>query len=156
MWWGPSWFWFWSIACCVTCSRRKFRRRVNAWCIPTSSATSIRINNVHAHWTRHVAVWWGDVAYCWVPGPQCIIANCYNTQTSTLWIPDTLDRHAYFYLLTHHSMVDSYGLTNSFTLCPIIVITLCPSYYMRSTLCPVTILAMPFALARHVYKLMYL
>ena len=53
-------------------------------------------------------------------------------------------------------MVDSYGLTNSFTLCPIIVIALRPSYYMRSTLCPVTILAMPFALARYVYNLMYL
>ena len=43
-----------------------------------------------------------------------------------------------------------------FTLCPILVIALYPSYYMRSTLCPVTILAMPFALARHVYNLMYL
>ena len=45
-------------------------------------------------------------------------------------------------------MVDSYGLTNS--------LTLCPCYYMRSTPCPVTILAMPFALARYVYNLMYL
>ena len=53
-------------------------------------------------------------------------------------------------------MVDSYGLTNSLTLRPIIVIALCPCYYMRSTLCPVTILAMPFALARYVYNLMYL
>ena len=42
------------------------------------------------------------------------------------------------------------------TLCPILVITLYPSYHMRSTLCPVTILAMPFALAHHVYNLMYL
>ena len=53
-------------------------------------------------------------------------------------------------------MVDSYGLTNFFTLCPIIIIALYPSYYMRSTLCPVAIFAMPFALAHHVYKLMYL
>ena len=52
-------------------------------------------------------------------------------------------------------MVDSYGLTNFLTLHPILVIALYPSYYMRFTLCPVTILAMPFALARHVYKLMY-
>ena len=66
------------------------------------------------------------------------------------------DRHAYFYFFTHHSMVDSYGLTNSFTLCPTIVITLYPSYYMCSTLCPVTIFAMPSALAHRVYKLMYL
>ena len=43
-----------------------------------------------------------------------------------------------------------------FTLCPILVIALRPSYYMRSTLYPVTILAMPFALARYVYNLMYL
>ena len=43
-----------------------------------------------------------------------------------------------------------------FTLCPILVITLYPGYYMRSTLCPVTILAMPFALARYVYNLLYL
>ena len=77
-------------------------------------------------------------------------------RTPALCIPDTLDRHAYFYSLTHRSMVDSYGLTNSLTLYPIVVIALCPCYYMRSTLRPVTILAMPFALARHVYKLMYL
>ena len=53
-------------------------------------------------------------------------------------------------------MVDSYGLTNSLTLCPIVVIALCPCYYMHSTLCPVAILTMPFALARYVYNLMYL
>ena len=53
-------------------------------------------------------------------------------------------------------MIDSYGLINSLTLYPIVVITLYPGYYMRSTLCPVTILAMPFALARYVYNLMCL
>ena len=93
-------------------------------------------------------------------GRRCIWAAmalwCYNTRTSTLWIPDTSDRHAYIYSLTHRSMVDSYRLTNSLTLCPIVVIALYPCYYMRSTLCPVTILAMPFALAHYVYKLMYL
>ena len=66
------------------------------------------------------------------------------------------DRHAYFYYFTHRSMIDSYGLTDSFTLCPTIIIALYPSYYMHSTLCPVAIFAMPFALAHCVYKLMYL
>ena len=54
------------------------------------------------------------------------------------------------------SMIDSYGLTNSLTLCPIIVIALYPCYHMCSTLCPVTIFVMPFALAHCVYNLMYL
>ena len=29
----------------------------------------------------------------------CRQDDCYNTRTSTLWIPDTSDRHAYFYFL---------------------------------------------------------